>query len=152
MHLHKNLTDQDFLKPLSDITGFEIDHIGIAVKSLSEALHFYSFLGLKPLIEDVPSEKVRVACLPLDNKVQIELLEATHCESVISKFLAKRGPGIHHIALRVQDLKNLLADLDQKGVRLIDKAPRPGAGGHQIAFVHPQATNGVLIELCEKEL
>ena len=139
-----------FLKTLSDLTGFEMDHIGIAVPSISEALGFYEILGLKPVIEDIPSEKVRVAYLALDNRVHVELLEATSPESVIHKFLQKRGPGMHHIALRVKRLEQLLAGLDQKGVCLVDRVPRPGGRGFQIAFVHPRSTGGVLIELSEK--
>lgn len=128
----------------------EIDHIGIAVRSIKESLCFYKSLGLIPSFETVSSERVKVAFLALNNKVHIELLEPTDSKSVIHKFLEKRGPGLHHICLRVKHLKTLLEKLQAQGIRLVDSLPRPGAGDSQVAFVHPSATSGVLIELSEK--
>ena len=128
----------------------EIDHIGIAVRSIKESLCFYKSLGLIPSFETVSSERVKVAFLALNNKVHIELLEPTDSKSVIHKFLEKRGPGLHHICLRVKHLKTLLEKLQAQEIRLVDSAPRPGAGGSQVAFVHPSATSGVLVELSEK--
>lgn len=128
----------------------EIDHIGIAVESITDVLGFYESLGLKPTFQDIPSQAVRVAFLPLGNQAQIELLEATSPESVIHRFLKKRGPGLHHIALRVSNLKQVLKHFQEKGFDLIDTEPRVGADGHQVAFVHPKAAQGVLIEFTEK--
>jgi methylmalonyl-CoA epimerase len=99
--------------------------------------------------EEVASQKVRVAMLPL-GECRVELLEPTSEDSPISKFLAKRGPGIHHIAVRVEDIRRSLADLKQKGARLIDEQPRTGAGGCLVAFIHPSSTGGVLLELVER--
>ena len=127
----------------------EIDHIGIAVRSIKESLCFYESLGLIPSFETVSSERVKVAFLALNNKVHIELLEPTDSKSVIHKFLEKRGPGLHHICLRVKYLKTLLEKLQAQGIRLVNSTPRPGAGGSQVAFVHPSATSGVLVELSE---
>ncbi|MEB3222370.1 MAG: methylmalonyl-CoA epimerase [Candidatus Sericytochromatia bacterium] len=129
-----------------------IDHVGIAVASLERALPFYrDVLGL-PLvgIETVEDQQVRTAifCGPLG---RVELLEATGPESPIAKFIAKRGEGMHHVALRVEALEPTLARLAAEGVELIDRMPRLGAGGHRIAFVHPKATGGVLLELCEPQ-
>lgn len=128
----------------------KIDHIGIATNGIDEASRFYrESLGLQlEHLEEVPSQKVRVAMLPLGES-RIELLEPTSEDSPISKFLTKRGPGIHHIAVRVEDIRSALADLKQKGARLIDEQPRPGAGGCLVAFVHPSSTGGVLLELVE---
>jgi methylmalonyl-CoA/ethylmalonyl-CoA epimerase len=127
-----------------------IDHVGIAVADLERALPFYrDVLGL-PLvgIETVEDQQVRTAifCGPLG---RVELLEATGPESPIAKFIAKRGEGMHHVALRVEAIEPALARLEAEGVTLIDRTPRLGAGGHRIAFVHPKATGGVLLELCE---
>src|SRR6266481_661461 len=129
----------------------KIDHIGIATNGIDDAARFYlESLGLQiEHVEEVASQKVRVAMLPLGES-RLELLEATSDDSPISKFLAKRGPGIHHIALRVDDIRATLADLKLKGARLIDEEPRAGAGGCLVAFVHPSSTGGVLIELVEK--
>ena len=128
----------------------KIDHIGIATGGIAEAVNFYrEALGLNiEEIEEVAEQKVRVAMLPIGES-RIELLEATSEDSPISKFLAKRGPGIHHIAVRVEDIQASLADLKQKGARLIDEEPRMGAGGCLVAFIHPSSTGGVLIELVE---
>jgi methylmalonyl-CoA/ethylmalonyl-CoA epimerase len=98
--------------------------------------------------EEVASQKVRVAMLPVGES-RIELLEPTTDDSPISKFLARRGPGVHHVAFNVPDIRAALADLKAKGTRLIDEEPRPGAGGCLVAFIHPSSTGGVLIELVE---
>jgi len=127
-----------------------IDHLGIAVRSLDEALKFYrDQLGLEVgLRETVEQEKVNVAMLPL-GEPRIELLEATQPESVIAKFLEKRGEGLHHVALRVPDLKSSVERLKASGARLLNE-PRPGAGGHLYVFVHPSSTGGVLLELIQE--
>jgi methylmalonyl-CoA/ethylmalonyl-CoA epimerase len=128
----------------------KIDHIGIATNSIEEMASVYrDALGLGVSeTEEVASQKVRVAMLPVGES-RIELLEATSEDSPISKFLAKRGPGIHHLAFNVADIRAALADLRSKGTRLIDEEPRAGAGGCLVAFVHPSSTGGVLIELVE---
>lgn len=128
----------------------KIDHIGIATNGIEEAAAAYrDALGIQVAeTEEVSGQKVRVAMLPIGES-RIELLEATSADSPISKFLAKRGPGIHHIALRVDDIRARLADLKSKGARLIDEEPRTGAGGCLVAFIHPSSTGGVLIELVE---
>lgn len=127
----------------------EIAHIAIAVNSLEEALPFYrDTLGLTlQTIEEVPSQKVRVAVLKVGAS-HFELLEPTSPDSPISKFLETRGPGLHHVALTTTDLAERLQGLQARGVRLIDNAPRPGAEGKEVAFVHPKASGGVLLELC----
>jgi methylmalonyl-CoA/ethylmalonyl-CoA epimerase len=129
----------------------KIDHIGIATRGIDEAARFYrDVLGLDMTeTEDVAEQKVRVAMLPIGES-RIELLEATSADSPISRFLEKRGPGIHHIAVRVDDIQTTLAGLKEKGARLIDEAPRLGAGGCLVAFVHPSSTGGVLLELVQK--
>ena len=128
----------------------KIDHIGIATNGIEEAAAAYrDVLGIQVTeTEEVSGQQVRVAMLPIGES-RIELLEATSADSPISKFLAKRGPGIHHIALRVEDIRARLADLKSKGARLIDEEPRTGAGGCLVAFIHPSSTGGVLIELVE---
>ena len=128
----------------------KIDHIGIATRGIQEAITFYrDVLGLEVTeTEEVPDQKVRVAMLPVGES-RIELLEATAADSPIARFLEKRGPGIHHIAVRVDDIHVALADLKQNGARLIDEQPRPGAGGCLVAFVHPSSTGGVLLELVQ---
>jgi len=128
----------------------KIDHIGVATNGIEEAASFYrDMLGLDLAeIEEVANQRVRVAMLPIGES-RIELLEATSADSPISKFLAKRGPGIHHIAMRVEDIRASLAELKQKGARLIDEEPRVGAGGCLVAFIHPSSTGGVLIELVQ---
>jgi len=127
-----------------------LDHLGVAVPSLEEGLLLYrDLLGLEHLYDEtVESDGVRVAVLSLGSG-HLELLEPTGPDSPIAKFLEKRGPGIHHVALRVNDCATALGALKRSGVRTIDDAPRPGAGGKQIAFVHPKATGGVLLELCQ---
>jgi methylmalonyl-CoA/ethylmalonyl-CoA epimerase len=125
-----------------------IDHIGIAVANIGEALAFYrDALGLEiEHPEEVPSQRVRAHFIPAGDAA-IELLEATADDSPIAKYVAKRGPGIHHLTLRVDDIAAALAQLKARGVRLIDEAPRPGAHGSQVAFIHPSSAHGVLVEL-----
>jgi LAO/AO transport system kinase len=127
-----------------------IDHIGIAVSNLDEALAFYrDALGLEiDAPEEVASQRVRAHFIPAGDAA-LELLEATAADSPIAKYVAKRGPGLHHITLRVADIRAMLAQLKAKGVRLIDEAPREGAHRSQVAFVHPASAHGVLVELKE---
>ena len=128
----------------------KIDHLGIAVKSIEEALTFYrDALGLDVSgRETVEEQGVNVAMLPVGES-RVELLEPTGPETPVGKFLAKRGPGLHHICYRVPDVRAALERLRSAGVRLIDDQPRVGAGGHLVAFVHPSSTGGVLVELAE---
>jgi len=130
----------------------KIDHIGIATGGIEEVATFYrEALGLKiEEVEEVSEQKVRVAMLPIGES-RIELLEPTTSDSPISKFLAKRGPGIHHVAIRVDDIRESLRKMKQSGARLIDEEPRRGAGGCLVAFVHPSSTGGVLVELVENQ-
>jgi methylmalonyl-CoA/ethylmalonyl-CoA epimerase len=125
-----------------------LDHIGIAVADLEEALRFYrDALGLEiEMPEEVPSQHVRVHFIPAGESA-LELLEATDAESPIAKYVARRGPGLHHITLRVDDIAAALARLKARGVRLIDEVPRPGAHGSLVAFIHPASAHGVLVEL-----
>ena len=128
-----------------------LDHIGIAVGDLAEALAFYrDALGLdvEPP-EEVPSQRVRAHFVPV-GEAAIELLEPTSPDSPIAKFIAKRGPGVHHVTLRVDDIRETLGRLKARGVRLIDEEPRAGAEGALIAFVHPASTHGVLVELKQR--
>ena len=129
-----------------------IDHIGIAVNSIDEAMKFWEgALGVKCHgVEEVAEQKVKTAFLPIDDS-EIELLEGTSEDSPVSKFIAKNGQGIQHIAIRVADIEAALAEFKEKGVRLIDEKPRIGAGGAKIAFLHPKATGGVLLELCQRD-
>lgn len=129
----------------------KIDHLGIATKGIDEALKFWeNALGLEQThTETVEEQKVRVAMLPI-GETRIELLEPTSEDSPISKFLEKRGGGIHHIAVEVEDIEASLAKLKANGMRLIDEKPRIGAEGCLIAFVHPASANGVLLELVQK--
>jgi LAO/AO transport system kinase len=129
---------------------WSIDHLGIAVRSLDEALPFYSYLGMPVLSrETVEHEKVRVAMLPAGEISRIELLEPLNADSPIAKFIDKRGPGLHHVALRVSDLDAALERLTANGVRLTGP-PQRGAGGHLYVFVHPASTGGVLWELIQE--
>jgi len=125
-----------------------LDHIGIAVADLSAALAFYrDALGLEiEAPEDVASQRVRAHFIPAGGAA-LELLEATAEDSPIAKYVAKRGPGLHHITLRVDDIRAALARLKEKGVRLIDESPREGAHGSLVAFIHPASAHGVLVEL-----
>lgn len=129
-----------------------IEHLGIAVKSIEEALPYYEkVLGLECYnIETVEDQKVRTAFLKV-GEVKLELLEPTCEESTIAKFIEKKGEGIHHLAFAVADgVQNALTEMESNGVRLIDKAPRGGAENLNIAFLHPKSTQGILTELCEK--
>jgi len=129
-----------------------IEHIGIAVNSLSEAIPFYEkILGLKCYtIEEVADQKVKTAFFMI-GQTKIELLESTDPEGPIGKFLEKRGEGIHHIAFAVDNLEERLREAEAAGIRLIDSAPRNGAEGLSIAFLHPKSTFGVLTEFCENK-
>lgn len=128
---------------------FDIDHLGVAVKSLAAARTFYENLGLAVVGEEtVEGEQVRLAMVPVGES-RIELLEATSPESAIARFIAKRGEGLHHIALRVDDLAATVDRLKASGTRLISEDIKIGAGGHLYVFVHPSSTGGVLLELCE---
>lgn len=128
---------------------FSLDHLGIAVKSLASAKGIYEKIGLTISPEEtIPAEKVRVVMVPVEN-TRIELLEATSEDSTISKFIAKRGEGLHHICLRVSDLPTAVERLKRDGVRLVSDEIKTGAGGHRYVFVHPQSTGGVLLELVD---
>lgn len=130
----------------------KIDHIGVAVSNIDEAKKLYEeVFGLEVSgIEVVEEQKVKVAFIPTGNS-KIELLESTDPEGPVAKYLAKRGEGIQHMALRVTNITKALEEVKSKGIRVIDEQPRYGAGGAKIAFLHPKDTNGVLIELCERE-
>ena len=127
-----------------------IEHLGIAVKSIEEALPYYEkVLGLKCYsIEEVADQKVKTAFFKV-GQTKIELLEPTSEESAVAKFIEKKGEGIHHIAFSVNSVQEALNEVAEKGVQLIDKAPRNGAEGLNIAFLHPKSTCSVLTELCE---
>jgi methylmalonyl-CoA/ethylmalonyl-CoA epimerase len=129
-----------------------IEHIGIAVNNLDEAIPFYeNILGLKCYaVEEVTDQKVKTAFFMV-GKTKIELLESTDPEGPIGKFIEKKGPGIHHLAYAVDNVNNSLAELEEKGVRLIDQKGRKGAEGLNIGFLHPKSTLGVLTELCGEE-
>jgi len=126
-----------------------MDHVGVAVKNLDEAIGVYrDILGFKLLGVHVLTErKVKVASLSSGGETQIELLEPLGSESPVAKFLESRGEGIHHIAVKVDDIEKALEELRKKGVMLVDEKPRAGAEGKKIAFVHPKSTKGVLLEL-----
>jgi len=126
-----------------------IDHLGIAVKSLAQARKFYEQLGLDVAEEEtVPHEKVKVAMVPLGES-RIELLEATSADSVIAKFIEKRGEGLHHVALHVPDINRAVEQLKAAGTRFVSDEIKIGAGGHLYVFVHPSSTGGVLLELVQ---
>ena len=128
---------------------FTIDHLGVAVRSLEQAKVFYRKLGMQVLGEEVvEQERVRLAMIPVGER-RIELLEATSEDSPIARFIARRGEGLHHVALQVEDLAGTLEQLKKDGVRLITEQIQIGAGGHLYIFVHPSSTGGVLVELCQ---
>lgn len=129
----------------------KVDHIGIAVTSIDDALVFYrDGLGMELTgTEEVTSQKVRVAFLPV-GETNIELLEGMGEESNVSKFVAKNGPGTHHVCFEVDDIEAALASLKEKGVRLINEEPVRGAHGKRVAFIHPKSTGGVLVELAQQ--
>ena len=130
----------------------KIDHIGVAVKSISEAARFYTdILGIKMTgTEIVADQKAKVSFLPVDD-TNIELLESIEPDGPVAKFIESKGEGIHHIALHVENIEEALEFMKSKGVRLIDQKPRIGARGIRIAFVHPKETRGVLLELCQED-
>lgn len=131
--------------------GWEIDHIGVAVKSLEEGFKIYKSMGWSEFdVEEVPTEKVKVGFIKFENNVNVELLEPTTEDSVIAKFLTKRGPGIHHICYRVKNIEKVMEKLKNEGVRLLDEKPRMGAHNCKVCFIHPSSNNGVLVELSEK--
>ena len=124
-------------------------HVGIAVWRLDEAVERYRALGLQPeIIEDVPSEGVRVAFLPA-GAVKIELLESLRADGVIARFLERRGEGLHHLAFATDDIRRAMTRLKSEGFELVDPEPRPGAHGRLVAFVHPHSAHGVLLELVQ---
>ncbi len=127
-----------------------IEHIGIAVSNLEESIKYYEkALGLECYsIEEVKDQKVKTAFFMV-GQTKIELLESTDPEGPIGKYLEKKGPGIHHLAFAVDNIEGALSDMEENGVRLVDKTPRKGAEGLDIAFLHPKSTFGVLTELCE---
>jgi methylmalonyl-CoA epimerase len=129
--------------------SFSLDHLGIAVRSLADAKTIYEKLGLALSQEEVVlSENVRVMMVPV-GETRLELLEATSEDSVIAKFISKRGEGLHHISIRVPDLKAVVQKLKAEGTRLVSNEIKIGAGGHRYIFLHPSGTSGVLIELVE---
>lgn len=129
--------------------SFALDHLGIAVRSLADAKVLYEKLGLELSSEEVVTgEKVRVVMVPV-GETRLELLEPTSDESVIAKFIAKRGEGLHHISIRVPDLSAAIQKLKSAGTRLVSNEIKIGAGGHRYIFLHPSSTSGVLIELVE---
>ena len=126
-----------------------VDHLGIAVKSLTASKSIYEKLGFKVAAEEtVESEKVRVAMLPVGDS-RLELMEPTSADSTVARFISKRGEGLHHVCLRVPNLRDVVARLKQDGVRLVSEEIKSGAGGHRYIFVHPQSTGGVLLELVD---
>ena len=129
-----------------------IEHIGIAVKDLEESIRFYEdVLGLECYaVEEVKDQKVKTAFFML-GQTKIELLESTDPEGPIGKFIEKKGQGVHHLAFAVEGIESSLEKMQEKGVQLIDKTPRKGAEGLDIAFLHPKSTNGVLMEFCENK-
>ena len=128
---------------------FKIDHLGIAVKSLASAKGIYQKLGLTVSAEEtVEHEKVRLVMVPVGES-RFELLEPTSKDSTIAKFIAKRGEGLHHVCMKVPDLRATVDRLKKDGVRLVSEEIKTGAGGHQYVFVHPSSTGGVLLELVE---
>ncbi|MGG2055437.1 methylmalonyl-CoA epimerase [Lysinibacillus pakistanensis] len=129
----------------------KVDHIGIAVRDLDERITYYTeTLGLKLLkVEEVESQQVRVAFIDAGN-VKIELLEPMSEKSTIHGYIEKRGEGIHHVAFGVTGIRERMSELREKGVRLLSEEPGPGAGGAEVAFMHPKSSFGVLYELCDK--
>jgi len=129
-----------------------VDHIGVGVNKLDEAITLYcDVLGLRlEGIHMVEEQKVRVASLSTGGETRIELLEPTESESPVAKFIERRGEGVHHIALKVRNIEAVLEELKEKGLKLVDEKPRMGVGGAKIAFIHPKSTKNVLLELCER--
>jgi len=134
---------------MSTGVGTRIDHLGIAVESVAAARGFYEALGLRVLHEEkVEHEGVRVAMLPLGGS-RVELLEPLGPETVVGRFLSKHGPGLHHVAVHVDDIEAVWKELHARGVTLVSPAIQTGAGGHLYFFVHPKSTGGVLLEICQ---
>lgn len=132
------------------MSAYRIDHIGIAVVSIDDAMGIYEALGLaESRREEVPEQKVVTAFLPVGES-RIELLEPTAEDSPIAKFLLKRGPGLHHVCFAVENIEEALEDLGRRGFRLLNSRPVAGADGKRVAFLHPDSGNGVLIELSQK--
>jgi len=134
-------------------TAGSVDHVGIAVADLEAGIRLWrDVLGLElERTEEVPTEQVRVAFLKLERdgaRGHVELLQPTAPESAIAKFIAKRGPGLHHVAVAVRDVTAVMRACAEAGLEMIDKSPRVGAGGKQVAFIHPRSTGGVLLEVC----
>lgn len=129
----------------------KIDHLGIAVSSIDKKKNFWTdVLGLQLQgTETIEEQKVTTAFLPVGES-EVELLESTSKEGPVAKYIEKKGEGIQHVAFRVENIESALEELKEKGIALIDQVPRKGAGGAKIAFLHPKATSGVLVELCEK--
>lgn len=130
----------------------QIDHIGIAVRDLDLTSKFYTeILGLcLHGVEEVEEQNAKVAFLPITDS-EIELLESTDSKGTIAKYIGKKGEGIHHLAFRVENIEEALEELKAKNIKLIDEKPRIGAGNAKIAFIHPKETNGVLVELCQRD-
>lgn len=130
----------------------KIDHIGIAVNGIDDVMGLWKdTLGLEfEGKETVESQKVTTAFFPVGES-EVELLESTSDDGPVAKFIEKKGTGVHHVAFRVENIESALQELKDKGIKLIDETPRMGAGGAKIAFLHPKATNGVLVELCERD-
>ena len=130
-----------------------VDHVGVAVVNLAESVAFYESLGFKAKgTEVVEEQQVKVCFMPCGDS-ELELLESTTPDGPIAKYIEKNGGrgGIQHVAIRVDDIDKALVELKEKGIRMIDQTPRYGAGGARIAFVHPKATGGLLLELCERK-
>jgi methylmalonyl-CoA/ethylmalonyl-CoA epimerase len=128
----------------------KIDHIGVAVKNLEEAIEVYTNLGLKlERVEELREQKVKIAFFPIGES-HLELIQGTEPESVISRFIESKGEGIHHIAVLVKDIEKALESAKRAGIELIDERPRIGARGARIAFLHPKNLKGVLLEFCER--
>jgi methylmalonyl-CoA epimerase len=133
----------------TSVSGARIDHLGIAVESIAQARGFYEALGLRVMHEEtVEHEGVRVAMLPLGES-RIELLEPLGPETTVGRFLSKRGAGLHHVALHVDDINAAWTELQARGVAIVSPAIQTGAGGHLYFFVHPKSTGGVLLEICQ---
>ena len=134
---------------MSARAGTRIDHLGIAVESIAAARNFYEALGVSVTHEEtIEHEGVRVAMLPLGES-RVELLEPLGPETVVGRFLNKRGPGLHHVAVHVDDIEAAWEELQARGVTLVSPAVQTGAGGHLYFFVHPKSTGGVLLEICQ---
>jgi methylmalonyl-CoA epimerase len=132
-----------------EAAAVELDHLGIAVRSIEDSAGFYEAIGVRVAgVEEIEQERVRVAMLEVGSS-RIELLEATDADSAVGRFLARRGEGLHHLALRVPDLSAVVDKLTGLGVRLVSERIQVGAGGHRYVFVHPESANGVLVELVE---